>query len=235
MDETSYVRQVAELVVGKKLPGAVYLHRSLIKELPPALVELTNGIDRALKLAEGSWNVLKFHSDQFKLSFLHYPEFESDPYPALRISKVVDLSRKTVRDMDFSDDSNPPILHRKELLVPSDHPGRDDFVQATQEGEDAGLYKSPRGIGFRRNWMALIDASGYELVDGRLFRKSAMIERVPRATSYPASALPSVERDSRCQCRCFRSTGFSRVNIQFATMGAAAAMTSQFLATLELM
>ncbi len=195
MNEVDFYRIVGELDTGKKLPGAVYMHHSLLIETPPALRELINGIGLALKFNEADWNVLKLHSDQFKISFLFYPEFDAETYPTLRSSKVVDLSRKTVRDMDFSADPNPPILHRKELLVPIDYPGRDDFAQATREGEDAGLYRSTRSIGFRRNWLALIDATGYELADGRLFRKSAL------ATLDPEDIVVSRERTAISRTR----------------------------------
>ncbi|MCV5657386.1 hypothetical protein OFN54_39175, partial [Escherichia coli] len=50
------------------------------------------------------------------------------------------------------------------------------FQSLTQEGENAGLYENSRLIGFKRSWENLITRHGYELVDGRLFRSSAVIQ-----------------------------------------------------------
>jgi len=48
----------------------------------------------------------------------------------------------------------------------------------TQEGEAAGLYEHSRMIGFKSSWERLIEKHGYELVDGRLFRSSAVNSNV---------------------------------------------------------
>lgn len=175
MDEHDLTRLATELDIGKQLPSAVYLHRSLVKEAPKALADLVFRISDALNLDELSWNVVKIHRDWPRLSFLRYPEFDTEPYPVLEHSKIVDLARKSVRDMSFIDDANPPILHRKELLVPDNYPGREEFQQITEEGESAGLYDDPRRIGFKKNWEALIASKGYEIVDARLFRTSALV------------------------------------------------------------
>jgi DNA phosphorothioation-associated putative methyltransferase len=54
------------------------------------------------------------------------------------------------------------------------HPNYDEFCLITQEGEQAGLYENARHIGFKASWEAIINSHGYELVDGRLFRNSAL-------------------------------------------------------------
>ena len=59
-------------------------------------------------------------------------------------------------------------------MVPKTYPGRSDFEMITAEGEAAGLYDTPRRIGFRKNWESLVSSKGYELVEGRLFRSSAL-------------------------------------------------------------
>lgn len=174
MIEEEVLQLVCGLQIGKRLPSAVYLHRSLLSEAPKPLSELIFRISNALKLSESDWNIVKVHQDWPRISYLNYPEFNSEPYPVLRSSKIIDLARKSVREMSFEDDPNPPILHRKELLVPADYPAREEFELITAEGEAAGLYEDARRIGFRKNWETLINSMGYEVVDGRLFRASAV-------------------------------------------------------------
>jgi hypothetical protein len=77
-----YRAAVAEVKIGKRLPGALYLHHSAIAALSRFLREQ---IERAATAAQpdGEWNILKLHIDKFVISFLSYPDFTSDPYPAL--------------------------------------------------------------------------------------------------------------------------------------------------------
>lgn len=174
MTESEVLELTKSLKIGKRLPSAVYLHRSLIAELPEELGALVSRIATALKLSDSEWNVVKIHQDWPRISYLSYPDFDDSPYPSLTASKIIDLARKKVRDMSFRDDPNPPILHRKELLVPSTYPGREEFELVTREGEEAGLYEDSRRIGFQKNWETLVQSKGYEIVDGRLFRASSV-------------------------------------------------------------
>lgn len=175
MDATLYSTLVAELTVGKKLPDAIYIHESAFSELPDKLNNVILAIGKALKIPREEWNIVKLSRKQFSLSLLHYPTFDEESYPALQKSVTVDLSKLSHNITDYSDYDNPPILHRKETMVLPNHPQYEEFVQITQEGEQAGLYDNPRHIGFKASWEALIHSHGYELVDGRLFRNSALL------------------------------------------------------------
>jgi DNA phosphorothioation-associated putative methyltransferase len=104
---------------------------------------------------------------------LSYPDFDESSYPPLRASLTVDLVRSNVRETDFSDSENPPILHRKETLVPNSYPQYQHFVEVTAEGEKAGLYENSRKIGFKNNWERMITQKGYALVDGRIVSRNA--------------------------------------------------------------
>ena len=53
----------------------------------------------------------------FKITFLDYPEFEKDSYPALNYSYTIDLQKLTLKKADYKKSDNPPILHRKETFV----------------------------------------------------------------------------------------------------------------------
>lgn len=57
-----------------------------------------------------------------KISYLHYPDFDTDPHPALRSSMQADLKGLYVGYRDYSAAANPPILHRKETFLAPDYP-----------------------------------------------------------------------------------------------------------------
>lgn len=165
MEFKDFRKLVAQISAGKHLPDAVYLHVSALSAVPTALFDSVFRIADALKIKDDDWNVAKFNKRDFKVSFLSYPEFETYPYPALVRSFTIDLSKLTMRESDYRTSSNPPILHRRELLIDNDHPGMETFQAFTREGEDLGLYENARSIGFRKNWERLIKSKGHYLDD----------------------------------------------------------------------
>jgi DNA phosphorothioation-associated putative methyltransferase len=162
-----------DLPCGKLTPQAIYIHKSALKN--EQLTSFISRIQSALKLEDYNWNIAKFWKNDFKFSLLSYPDFEEKSYPELNHTVFVDLEKKHHRINDYSNSDNPPVLHRKELMVTKDHPSYEEFSIITQEGEQAGLYENTRAIGFKLGWLSTINNAGYELVDGRLFRASALI------------------------------------------------------------
>ena len=68
--------------MGKLLPNALYVHKSALKSLEPIL-RVYESCGRAyLEEIDGA-NIVKIHRFSGKLSYLVYPDFESDPHPAL--------------------------------------------------------------------------------------------------------------------------------------------------------
>lgn len=173
MDESAFCKVVNELSVGKELPEAVYIHRQALEEVAPtSFVTLIDNIGKAVGAEPASWNLVKLWKNQFRLSLLSYPSFESEAYPALERSISINLAERKHRVIEYQSDNNPPILHRKETLVTPAHPLFDEFKEITEEGVQAGLYENSSSIGFKESWERLIQRHGYELIDGRLFRSS---------------------------------------------------------------
>lgn len=169
-----FCQRVDKLAVGKRLPDSIYLHRDALQQSDEALGRFVQAVALALKIPDDGWNVIKLGLQAFRLSLLHYPSFFSDAYPALHRSITVDLTKLQHRIMEYQEQENPPILHRKEQMVLPTHPDHEAFCLITQEGEAAGLYAEPRRIGFKQSWERLISRHGYTLVDGRLFRNSML-------------------------------------------------------------
>lgn len=174
MDANSFNKLISELPAGKSTPQAIYVHQSILQN--SKILEFINRIQAALKQSSFQWQIAKFSKQSFQFSLLAYPDFDNEAYPELKTSLFVDLSKKHHRINDYSKSDNPPILHRKELMVTSDYPFFEEFTLITQEGDLAGLYENTRSIGFKLGWQATIVQAGYELVDGRLFRASAVFD-----------------------------------------------------------
>jgi DNA phosphorothioation-associated putative methyltransferase len=153
---------------GKRLPGAVYVVRPGPNDLP---VELWKTICRAETAArpDPAWNLLKIHTEQFAVTFLSYPDFDSDPHPALAEATKINVGTGSAVRTDYRARPNPPILHRKETFVPPDDPRVPGFAALTKREEEAGLYRDTSRIGLRVQWLTLLKRlglthEGHELV-----------------------------------------------------------------------
>jgi hypothetical protein len=75
----------------------------------------------------------------------------------------VDPEAGTATLRTYADSLNPPILHRKELLLAADHPRRAEFAALTEACESIGLFDEPTRIGHRRQWLDLVREKGYRI------------------------------------------------------------------------
>lgn len=154
--------------IGKRVGEHLYLHVSSHSLLPPAWQDLIGAAATKTRLSpEEHFNVVKIHRLFDELSLLSYPDFFSDPFPALARSWRINLSRKTTVFRTYEESRNPPILHRKELLLPPEDPRTSDFKVLTEAAESIGLFEDPNRIGFREHWLALINQRGYTLQDNQ--------------------------------------------------------------------
>lgn len=174
MNAERFKELVNTVKLGKKLPDAIYFHKDALSEVPKELANFIPLVAKALKIGDHKWNLVKLFRKEFRLSLLNYPLFFEDSYPVLDQSVSVDLIKLSHRITNYSEQENPPILHRKETMISNNHESYEHFTMLTQEGEAAGLYENSRMIGFKNSWERLIKKHGYELVDGRLFRSSAV-------------------------------------------------------------
>jgi len=107
MDLADYQKHVAALAFGKRLPGALYVLRGDGTRLGEPLDALLETLVKRYEISP-EFNVLKFRTDELKVSFLAYPEFESDPHPALRHAVTIDLVTGRARHTDYAGNANPP-------------------------------------------------------------------------------------------------------------------------------
>ena len=157
--------------VGKLMPNALYIHVSGLAHVPP-LLRVYEGCARVLTGTVEDATVIKLHRKEPKVSYLCYPEFDSNAHPELRSSFRVHLQTFHIKQQDFQDSDNPPILHRKELFVPAEYPLRSEFAALTKAEEDRGLFADIARIGTRKLWQELLKRSHVRIDGHRLITDS---------------------------------------------------------------
>jgi DNA phosphorothioation-associated putative methyltransferase len=153
----------------KAVAGRYYVHLDGFALLP---VDAAGKLAAAETLAQvvraERYNVARFEGSSDRVSLLHYPGFFEEGFPALRESWHVDLSTRRVSYRTYGDSLTPPILHRKELMLPQEHPRRAEFEALTKSAEGIGLFQEPTRIGFREHWLRLVREKGYQIVGHEL-------------------------------------------------------------------
>lgn len=150
--------------VGKVVGDELYVHVSALDLLAPVL-RLAEFAARRI-VGEVVADVIKFAENGRAVSFLQYPDFDTDPHPGLRSSVRVYLPLAKYEIREYGD-ANPFILHRKELFVAADYPGRSRFEALSRAEESAGLLGGS-DIGTRRGWLERLAERGLALVGHQL-------------------------------------------------------------------
>lgn len=150
---------------GKTVARNTYFHAGCLGSLDKDAQEIVVKAAAICGLtAEEHFNVVKLSESDAHVSLLNYPKFFDDPFPELLESWTVDLESGSANHRSYGDSLNPPILHRKELLLPADHPRRQEYQELTAAAEAIGLFDDPLRTGFKMQWEALIVERGYRLV-----------------------------------------------------------------------
>lgn len=157
---------------GKLMPEALYVHTDAVSRLPIAL-RLYEGCARTYLGRVEEATIVKLRRTEPKVSYLAYPDFTSDPHPALVTSVNVDLRSFRVRTRSYVGSDNPPILHRKEEFVPTDDPSHPKFARLTRAEIAHGLFDNPSAIGTRNGWLQALSDRRLALRGHRLVSASS--------------------------------------------------------------
>lgn len=152
---------------GKFVHLSRYLHIDAFDSLSLTDLELIADTEKLAQVTKGiNYNVIRISKNKESISFLHYPGFFDQPFPKLNASWRVELHGSgRIHNRSYADSLNPPILHRKELLLPPDHKEISKFQALTSTAETLGLFDDPSRIGFQNQWEKLIAERGYRLID----------------------------------------------------------------------
>ena len=136
-----------------------YYHTTLLARLPKVCNRL-DSLCRSNCDHPFECNVIKL-DPRSRISFLRYESFDT-PFPALLTALSCDLERGSARHIDFTTRRNPPILHRKELLLPEDDPRVAEATRLTDRLAQQGAFSNPTTIGTRDGWRRQLLALGIE-------------------------------------------------------------------------
>jgi DNA phosphorothioation-associated putative methyltransferase len=118
-------------------------------------------------------NVIKLHRQSGTVSYLVYPDFDTDPHPALVRSVKLSLRTREIDCLEYNDRTNPSILQRKETFLAGDHPLYAKFARLTQQAEKHGLFEDTATIGTRDGWKDRLSAAGFVIRGHRLLGRRA--------------------------------------------------------------
>jgi hypothetical protein len=161
-------------MAGKRVGTSLYLHRSAITEQAHwDLITACCALYERDRNFTPMWTVFKLATPPQGLqwlSLLDYPYYEASAWPALRAAYtfIIGQSGKPTSFTVRHYQNNPPILHRKELLLPDDHPRQAEMRAFTRSCEDAGLFKHAHTIGHLANWELLLRTKRLHVHEGQL-------------------------------------------------------------------
>lgn len=204
MNLQKYQECVAKLSYGKRLPGAFYVFRSEQADFGQELNQLLAQLAVVFQVGP-EFNLIKFRTDELKVSFLSYPEFFTNPHPSLRHAVTIDLSTGKARHTDYQNNLNPPILHRKETFIPPSDVHHASFAALTQAEESAGLLEKTATIGFKLNWERLLREQGV-IIEGHELRRAEKVSSAAQtqtalSADSPEPDVPLIERHKTAMTR----------------------------------
>lgn len=152
-------------MIGKKVLNNVYWHYSMNAFQTDEVQQHIVKVEQLFSLqADINYNVAKFNINKQELSLLWYPDFFKVPFPVLETSYRINLNKQRLEKRNYNTSLNPPILHRKELLLREDDVRVPQFKELTSIAEQLGLFDNPVQIGFKQNWERLIAEKGFQLI-----------------------------------------------------------------------
>ncbi len=148
----------------KKVGDVLYVHTDYIDSLDRSISGL---VDKALRCIESTapvnFNIVKVDEIAETVSLLHYANFYDEPFPTLAESRKIDTISKVVTYRTYTDSCNPPIFHRKELLICPDNSRYEEYRSLTKAAESLGLFENPKNIGYLQQWNKLIESRGFRI------------------------------------------------------------------------
>ncbi|MBT6051955.1 MAG: DNA phosphorothioation-associated putative methyltransferase [Candidatus Scalindua sp.] len=156
------MNQIPKKTVGRN----VYFHRDSLELLDIGIREkIHSATELAGADAEKNFNIIRVEEGGESLSLLCYSSIYEEAFPALHMAWKINPHTSIVSYRSYHQSSNPPILHRKELLLSQSHPRYKMFCELTKSAESLGLFDDVSRIGYQKQWLDLINRKGY-LLDG---------------------------------------------------------------------
>jgi DNA phosphorothioation-associated putative methyltransferase len=107
--------------------------------------------------------VVRLFFNQAKIAYLYYPDFDTNPHPILHTKMIIYMGKATVSYQDYTNESNPPILHEKDQLITPDYPLFDTFHQLSEQERALGLFADYKAISLRQGWLSCLEKHSVKL------------------------------------------------------------------------
>jgi DNA phosphorothioation-associated putative methyltransferase len=153
--------------VGQKRSASLWVHVSALEHLNPLLRLYEGCANRTIGRLEAA-TLVKFHTRTPKITYLFYPEFNTDPHPVLATRMEIDLQDLQVTYQGYQG-PNSPILHRKEMFVMPDYPLYSRFAKLTHQEQDWGLLDDWKSIQTRQGWLQCLEDHCAEVKGHRVY------------------------------------------------------------------
>lgn len=159
---------VPQTFFGKTVGARLYVHTSALELAEAEIVQAAHETAARIGIPSESFNVVRFDAASETIALLHYPAFFDDPFPALAQSWKVGVGSTATSHRTYANSFNPPVLHRKELLLAPNDPRRAKYERLTSELEALGFFADPVRIGFKLQWERLLADRGFRVTDHTL-------------------------------------------------------------------
>ena len=155
--------------LGKSVRGDLYIHVTALDHIGDPYLK---AIERAISIAKiglsPGFNVVKISRDGKSVSLLLYPGFFDDAFPTLARSATVNIMDESVKLRTYNPKGNPPILHKKELLLDPTHPQRSMFELLTKQLQSRNIKPNKPGLGLKKQWEAYLCIMGVAVENHQL-------------------------------------------------------------------
>ena len=182
---------------GKLIGGVHYFHKSALNLVDSQILpKIHKSIDSVGDKFD--WNVVKFDRTTAEISLLDYESFEESEFPALLKSCQINISTGNFKIRNHSA-NNPPILHRKELLLPPSNENFKLYEKLTRDLEKIGAFANITRLGTKISWDLELSNLGitvknHEVVDLEVNTESVFSQNIVRyrtAISRNSLSTPS--------------------------------------------
>ena len=150
---------------GKHVGPFSYYHLDVVQHLE-SVHALLDRICHDFARDSFDYNVIKLNRVS-PVSFLRYEAFTA-AFPALLASLSCNVATGTATVADYTRRRNPPILHRKELLLPAGDPLTQAGARLTACLEARGAFADGRRIGTRDGWAGALARLGLAVDNGQV-------------------------------------------------------------------
>jgi DNA phosphorothioation-associated putative methyltransferase len=165
--------------IGRLTSNALYLHRSAISSLEPILRVFEGCANAYLGDFEDA-NIVKLHRFSGKISYLACPKFETHPHPPVRRTIKLSLRNLFLQCIDHTENKNPLLLDRKELMIESDHPWQQRFARFSLLEAQHGLIDGSEDMLSALQWHTRLQEAGLMIKGNRLrYRDGVKRKRLP--------------------------------------------------------